>query len=332
MAHKEWCLRPGEELKNNEYLRSKNGLFYAVMQEDANFVVYRGDWWEAPQDAAGLAMWSLFTAVQGYQIFPGSFIAIMQTNGDFCVYHAKGGENVLLWNSRTYEKTNDYWLILQDDGNLCIKRKGDVKESPKWCTGKTDSVEEKNIELAEMVYDFNNAKITPNGGPKSASSVIAINTTPKPQTATLSIAYSETTSTGWKTSTTLKVGGKTSVKCGVPGLAEGKVEVSYEQSTGFEWNKTTTKSETRTYSLPVTVDPGTGVLGRMTWSESTIAVPYRMKGKATFASGKKAPISVTGTFEGISSHDAIARWVPYKEGEKEAAAAMLSAAPTTVLP
>jgi hypothetical protein len=50
MAHREWCLRPGEELKPNEHLRSKNGMFYAVMQEDGNFGIWRGDWWEAPPD------------------------------------------------------------------------------------------------------------------------------------------------------------------------------------------------------------------------------------------------------------------------------------------
>jgi hypothetical protein len=57
MAHKEWCLRPGERLNTNEYLRSKNGLFYAVMQEDGNFVTYRGDWWESGQNTS---MWNLF--------------------------------------------------------------------------------------------------------------------------------------------------------------------------------------------------------------------------------------------------------------------------------
>ena len=33
MAHNEPILRPNETLTAGQYLRSKNGLFYAVMQE-----------------------------------------------------------------------------------------------------------------------------------------------------------------------------------------------------------------------------------------------------------------------------------------------------------
>ncbi|MGH6795698.1 MAG: ETX/MTX2 family pore-forming toxin [Methylocella sp.] len=334
MAHQlEWCLQPGEELNNSEYLRSKNGLFYAVMQSDANFVVYRGDWWEVPQDAVGLAMFSLYDK-PGYADrlagkLPGEFKAVMQGDGNFVVLNTKG--NVPLWSTDTSGQ-KDNWAVMQDDGNFCIKRKGEIKENAKWNTGKTDKVDEKNIELKEMVYDRLNAKVTPNGKPKSAGSNTAINKTKTEQTSTLTMAYTKTTSKGWKTTTTLKVGAKTSVKCGVPGLAEGKVEVNYEQSQGFEWNQTTTESEAVTVSLPVKVAAGEGAIGKVIWNESTIAVPYRMKGMATFASGKKAPVSVNGMYEGIVTHDIDTMWMPYTEKDKASTQAILDAAPNTVLP
>jgi len=103
MAHKEWCLRPGERLDTNEYLRSKNGLFYAVMQEDGNFVTYRGDWWESGQNTS---MWNLFGLgrvrdhIHDYLIshvdgLPRSFSADMQTDSNFCInLRSQGGKVV----------------------------------------------------------------------------------------------------------------------------------------------------------------------------------------------------------------------------------------------
>jgi hypothetical protein len=110
------------------------------------------------------------------------------------------------------------------------------------------------------------------------------------------------------------------------------VEASTEFGQGWEVNETTTKSETKTINLPVRVPPGKGVIGKVTWSESTITLPFRLKGTGTFASGKKAPISVNGMYEGIASHDVTTRWIPYKEHEEHSARAMLLAAPSTVLP
>ena len=50
MGHNENVLRPGEALCVNQYLRSRSGLFFATLQHDANFVVYRGDWVRSPVD------------------------------------------------------------------------------------------------------------------------------------------------------------------------------------------------------------------------------------------------------------------------------------------
>lgn len=220
-------------------------------------------------------------------------------------------------------------------GNFCLKPNGDINASEEiwtFCTGTTDSLDEKNIQFAEMEYDFKNAIIKARGGPKLAVSSTAINGTEINQSVTLNLSYAETTAKGWKTSTTLKIGSKATMKVGVPTVAEGTVEVSAEIAQGWEWNVTTTNSETKTYSLPVVVPPGKGVIGKLTWSESTITLPFRLKGMGNFASGKKAPISVTGIYEGVATHDLHAKWMPFTEHEEHSARAMLMAAPSTVLP
>lgn len=110
------------------------------------------------------------------------------------------------------------------------------------------------------------------------------------------------------------------------------MEASSEFTRTWELNETTTKSETKTISLPVVVPPGKGVIGQVTWSESTITVPFRLKGMGAFASGKKAPISLNGMYEGIATTDVTTKWIPYTEKEEASARAMLMAAPSTVLP
>jgi hypothetical protein len=283
-------------------------------------------------------MWHVFGADGGFfkkQLdernikVPASFSAVMHEDSHFYLYPPTGD---FYWPPGGDYGVKDYWALMQDDGNFCLKRKGDINGKSTYCTGITDSVDPNTLELTEMVYDFKNAIIKARGGPKLAVSSTAINEVEINQSSTLTISYTESTASGWKTSTTLKIGAKASMKVGVPTVAEGTVEVSSEIAQGWEWNVTTTKSEARTYSLPVVVPPGKGVIGRLTWSESTITLPFRLKGMGTFASGHKWPISINGIYEGVATHDLHAKWMPYTEHEEHSARAMLMAAPSTVLP
>jgi hypothetical protein len=100
----------------------------------------------------------------------------------------------------------------------------------------------------------------------------------------------------------------------------------------FEWNKTTTKSVAQTFQLPVKVQPKESVVGKMTWSESSISVPYRFKGTATFKSGKKLPVSVRGIYEGIASHALHANWKSFDPKETQHPAAVLKAVDSISVP
>lgn len=221
---------------------------------------------------------------------------------------------------------------MQDDGDFCIKRNGDINESPAFHTNVTDGLDEKNIEFSDMVYDLQNAIVKQKGEPKHFASSTAINKTDINQSSTLRLSYTKATSTGWKTSTTLKMGLKSTVTAGVPGIGSGSTEISGELSAGFEWNKTTTNTEVIAIDLPVVVQPEKGVTGMVIWKESTITLPFRVKGMGTFASGKKAPISFNGMYEGLASHDVVTKWIPFTEKEEHSARAMLLAAPSTLLP
>jgi hypothetical protein len=110
----------------------------------------------------------------------------------------------------------------------------------------------------------------------------------------------------------------------MPTIAASKVELSTELSYSFEWNKAETKSDTKTIHLPVKVTPGKAIMGQVTWRESSLTVPFRVKGIGTFASGVKVPISFNGMYEGIASWDVVVSWTDVNRGGEANARTMLA--------
>ncbi len=113
-------LAAGDYLNVNDYLRSKNGAYMALMQTDGNFVVYRG-----MPGVGGTPIWATNTSRSG------ACFATMQVDGNFVLYdgvpHRQGAP---FWASNTAVSTRGaYFLLMQDDGNLVIYR-----GSPTWAT------------------------------------------------------------------------------------------------------------------------------------------------------------------------------------------------------
>lgn len=77
-------LRTGESVTTNQRVISDGNRYFATLQADGNFVVYRID---------GVAFWSTQTAGSG------AIRAIMQGDGNFVLYTATGQA---VWSSRTW--------------------------------------------------------------------------------------------------------------------------------------------------------------------------------------------------------------------------------------
>lgn len=102
-------LQPGQQLLQNELLRSQDGRFVLVMQGDGNLVIY---YYNVP-------LWSSVTA-------GNSSInrAVMQGDGNFVLYDTN---NVPHWSTVTAGYNGSY-IVLQNDGNLVIYQNG----VPRW--------------------------------------------------------------------------------------------------------------------------------------------------------------------------------------------------------
>jgi hypothetical protein len=127
-----YYLTTGQYLSTNDYLESPNGQFFAIMQSDGNFVLYRGS---GPSNNFG-AYWATNT----YGKSGGQFFATIQSDGNFCLYPGPGPSHTLnaIWCSRHSSlPTGQFWVVMQDDGNFCTyhgtgpsNNLGNV-----WCSG-----------------------------------------------------------------------------------------------------------------------------------------------------------------------------------------------------
>jgi hypothetical protein len=123
-------LRAGEYLRNDQVLASENRAFFAYMQSDGNFVVYKGT---SFQDMYG-SLWA--TGAKG----GGQYFAIQQGDGNFVVYAGTGPSDNrgFVWHHGRTGGTGQAFTILQDSGNLCTY-KGTGPSDNKgllWCSDK----------------------------------------------------------------------------------------------------------------------------------------------------------------------------------------------------
>lgn len=94
-------LYPGEMLRPEEHLTSRNHQYQLVLQRDGNLVLY---------DKRRHPLWASNTNGQRVEK------CIMQRDGNLVLYHRNGQP---VWASNTIGKPGSY-LLIQNDGNMVI--------------------------------------------------------------------------------------------------------------------------------------------------------------------------------------------------------------------
>lgn len=99
-----YVITTGQVLNVDDYLASTNGKFWAIMQFDGNFCIYRnpgtGDVSDYVNPGSMKLLWSSAQA-GGYKLDPGSghYFAEMQDDGNFCIYQGSPDNKRFLWGS-----------------------------------------------------------------------------------------------------------------------------------------------------------------------------------------------------------------------------------------
>lgn len=304
MANKGPVLATNKHLSVNDYLVSKSGLFFAIMQADGNFCVYRGS---GPDNNYGL-LWCTKKTARG-----GQFFAIMQTDGNFVIYKGKpGGKRAHLWSHKKTAPGGEFYATIQDDGNFCVyqgKRPEENRGRPVWCSKVIDEV--KDVEMSKIDYDLDGKK-TLNSPDQNVYQHTVHNETGVTQTSSIGGSFSVTKSSGWSNSLGVNITVKASGEVKVPVFANGKVEVSAGVTNTFTFNKSESKTETYTFNVPVSVPPHSTINCLITTTRTTIIVPYTLTGVFVLKSGARVPGSMSGLYTGEDSHDQTIKMISLK--------------------
>ena len=120
-------LRAGEKLGNNEIIKSKNGAYTVVMQNDGNVVLYK------KTVATSTDLWASNTG--GHQE-GAPYTLSMQSSDNHLVVYDRNSKST--WYTGVYIGTNgDNWArkgfaVIDDDGNFVVY---DGNRIPMWSSG-----------------------------------------------------------------------------------------------------------------------------------------------------------------------------------------------------
>lgn len=208
---------------------------------------------------------------------------------------------------------------MQDDGNFYVyKGTGpDDDQGFVWGTLIVDPDPIVDVaEISSIAYDLGAAQIL-GSSPADLYSEQVKNMMANPQTSTISGSVSVSETSGWSDALGVKIGVQTSFKCGVPVLAEGKVQVDVQVSNTYTWSGSQTRTKTWAFETAVTVDPGQQGLVLVSATMSTIVVPYTLTGTVIHKSGTRTPGQIMGQYTGTNSHDLTVTFQPLASGTLE---------------
>jgi hypothetical protein len=317
-----------ELIRVDDYIASENGLFHATLRDDGYFCVYEG---ANPQVRRGLVMQqppastpTLWYLGPSEPKSPNDKrFAILNDDGwlhGFCgaipvdpkafMTESKGGRRTYATKEGFYglvgsvaDRDKQYHAVVNDDALFCINYGPNPEQDggTHAHTHTTDPVVD-CVDITAIEYHVDKAKVLSNGAAELYRTVVT-NNSDQAQSSAMTGSESVSETKGWSDSLGVKVAAKTNFKCGVPLLAEGKVEVSVEVSNTYTWNGSTTTTKTWGFNVPVVVPPRQTIVGLISVKVSTITVPYTMHGTVVLKSGTKLPGQWAGVYTGNNSHD-----------------------------
>ncbi|PSN61327.1 hypothetical protein BS50DRAFT_578688 [Corynespora cassiicola Philippines] len=155
------------------------------------------------------------------------------------------------------------------------------------------------LDFVGVEFDLSNAVVM-STRPKNLFSQQLRNQTGTDQDQSVKISESTEQQSTFEAEVGLELGVSTQVSCGVPMLAEGKVEVSAKVHSNLKWGSTNVRSQSWEATVNLKVPGGKTIRVTATVTESILNVPF----VSTWKSKKTGQTMTTkGIFKGISSSD-----------------------------
>ncbi|KAI7981257.1 hypothetical protein LOK49_Contig55G00005 [Camellia lanceoleosa] len=131
----------------------------------------------------------------------------------------------------------------------------------------------------------------------------AINRTETHDTVDVKLAYTETKSSTWNASVSLKLGVKTTIETGIPFVADGEVQISAEFTGAYMWGETELSTNLVETVYKVTILPMTRVKESLMATRGSCDVPFSYTQRDTLSNGKQiAYRKDDGLYTGINCY------------------------------
>nr|ACD54718.1 natterin-like protein [Adineta vaga] len=165
--------------------------------------------------------------------------------------------------------------------------------------------EEQQYTVSSVVYDLTNAQITQSGTPRTVFNTVLTNYSPLNQKQTYAFTYTTSRTQSFTFSAELSVGVETTLKCGIPILAEGTVKVSASITVGFSYGSQTTEEKSNQYALEVVVPANSTMDASMFVIEGTVEVPFTSHLTIKYSDGTEdTRDNQVGTYRGVMASNA----------------------------
>lgn len=240
----------------------------------------------------------------GYEIFTTHDGSIRVKSDYFGKFLARRRYDWLLADVNEDDKTPDslFWPVKVDTNIVALKNLGNNFFCKRLTAeGKTNCLNaavptiarEARLEVVELVvsrqiYNVNfrllDARIY-NEKPISMTKGYAVNSSSQSNEAEVKLTYTETTSSTWNASVSLKLGVHTTIKTGIPFIAEGQIDISADLEGSYEWGKTREESKVIETVYKVTVPPNTKMTITLLATKGSCDVPFSYSQRDTLTNG-----------------------------------------------
>ena len=306
-------LPSGAVLNEDLWIVSPSGTYFALQQDDGNFVVVRG----TDPSLPGKGVFQTGTYTSG---FGDVYYSTATGHGSWALYEYLPAEpsvtTELVRQSSSSGGSGNYYASLSDNGNFQIinglapGNNGTGNGAVSYQTGANDPVT--SIDISAVTYDLADTTYTSSSTIHSAL-VYDNNTTASaevyPNSESLSykgpwgVPLAKTNTFNWSLSEALALSVKSTEKIGVPGL-DVTLEESVTETTTLAAGQSVTTTEQDTFSAggTTTVPPFTEYATFISGQQVDAQVPYTYTGIATYASGNTAYVDGTGYFVGSDTN------------------------------
>lgn len=134
---------------------------------------------------------------------------------------------------------------------------------------------------------------------------VAVNNSPnRDSTISLSFAEKDSRTRSWNSSVSLKLGVNTTLQVNsIPLILDGKIELSVESTTAYQWGQTTTVEQTREANYAVVVPPLTKMKVSLIASRASCDVPFYYTQRDILTDGRTVTKTMDdGLFTGINAY------------------------------